>query len=130
VHVLVTPLGEHELSDILHSWKSFTAKQINRALGRQGTFWQKESFDHIVRSPEALERFRVYFQDNPCNLADGTYELSPGLQTRRDAASTWEPTEKELQQVEQEQMLQALKPFHNPKLRNSILGGQGLVPGH
>jgi REP element-mobilizing transposase RayT len=26
VHLLVTPLGEHRLSDILHSWKSFTAK--------------------------------------------------------------------------------------------------------
>jgi type I restriction enzyme R subunit len=32
-----------------------------------------------------------------------------------------EPTEKQLQQVEQEQMGEALKPFHNPKLRNAIL---------
>ena len=28
VHVLVTPHGAHELSAILHSWKSYTAKQI------------------------------------------------------------------------------------------------------
>jgi type I restriction enzyme R subunit len=32
-----------------------------------------------------------------------------------------EPTEKQLQQVEQEQMRVALKPFHNPRLRNTIL---------
>lgn len=32
-----------------------------------------------------------------------------------------EPTEKQLQEVEQEQMREALKPFHNPKLRNTIL---------
>ena len=32
-----------------------------------------------------------------------------------------EPTEKQLQQVEQEQMREALKLFHNPKLRNTIL---------
>jgi type I restriction enzyme R subunit len=35
-----------------------------------------------------------------------------------------EPTEKQLQQVEQEQMREALKPFHNPKLRNSILAAR------
>jgi REP element-mobilizing transposase RayT len=28
VHVLVTPLVDHQLSKILHSWKSFTAHQI------------------------------------------------------------------------------------------------------
>lgn len=51
VHVLVTPKANHRLSDILHSWKSFTANAINIAAGLSGTFWQKESFDHIVRSP-------------------------------------------------------------------------------
>ena len=35
-----------------------------------------------------------------------------------------EPTEKQLQQVEQEQMREALKPFHNPKLRNTILAAR------
>jgi type I restriction enzyme, R subunit len=35
-----------------------------------------------------------------------------------------EPTEKQLQQVEQEQMREALKPFYNPKLRNSILAAR------
>jgi type I restriction enzyme R subunit len=35
-----------------------------------------------------------------------------------------EPNEKQLQQVEQEQMREALKPFHNPKLRNTILSAR------
>jgi len=35
-----------------------------------------------------------------------------------------EPTEKQIQQVEQEQMREALKPFHNPKLRNTILAAR------
>ena len=47
VHCLVRPLGDHTLSEILHAWNSFTAKQINAALGRDGnisfpihdTFW-------------------------------------------------------------------------------------------
>jgi type I restriction enzyme R subunit len=35
-----------------------------------------------------------------------------------------EPTDKQMQQVEQEQMREALKPFHNPKLRNTILAAR------
>ncbi len=92
VHVLVTPLGEHSLSGIVHSWKSFTAHQINKLLGRSGTVWQKEYFDHIVRSPEHLERFRQYIRDNPKGIieaASSPLASNPDMQTtRRDAAST------------------------------------------
>ena len=69
VHVLVTPLGEHELSDILHSWKPFTANKINKALGQTGAFWQKESFDHAVRSPDSMEHFRKYIRNHKVDAA-------------------------------------------------------------
>jgi REP element-mobilizing transposase RayT len=62
VHVLVSPLGGYELSDILHSWKSYTSNQINRRHRRAGAFWQKESFDHIVRNPASMEKFREYIR--------------------------------------------------------------------
>ncbi|MEI6350070.1 MAG: transposase [Verrucomicrobiota bacterium] len=65
IHALVTPLHDFELSNILHSWKSFTASRINKQLGQRGTFWQKETFDHIVRSADALERFGQYIRENP-----------------------------------------------------------------
>jgi REP element-mobilizing transposase RayT len=68
VHVLVAPTGEQELTKILHSWKSFTAKQINTVLCRQGTLWQDESFDHIVRSDESLRKFTEYIEQNPVGL--------------------------------------------------------------
>lgn len=64
VHVLVTPRDGFELSDILHSWKSFTANRINEAEGLSGAFWQKESFDHIVRNRRSLDRFRKYIRDH------------------------------------------------------------------
>jgi len=60
VHVLVVPHADHDLSDILHSWKSYTAKAINKLLGRKGTFWQEESFDHVVRSAEYLAKYERY----------------------------------------------------------------------
>ncbi len=59
VHAVVTPLAGYPLSDILHSWKSFTANQANALLNRKGEiFWQKESYDHIVRGPAQLERIQ------------------------------------------------------------------------
>lgn len=71
VHAVVRP-GSHDLSSILHTWKSFTASEANRSLGRSGEFWQKESYDHIVRDESELERTVRYVVENPVNagLAD------------------------------------------------------------
>ncbi|MCX6969142.1 MAG: DNA methyltransferase [Verrucomicrobia bacterium] len=85
VHVLVSPLGDHELSDILQAWKSFTAKEINRLIGETGHFWQKESFDHIVRSPDQMERIKAYIRDNPNAVEAASRRF--GAKTR-DASST------------------------------------------
>ena len=65
VHVLVRPLGKNQLAEILHSWKSFSANQINAHLGKTGSFWKKEYYDHIVRDLEELLRIRKYIRDNP-----------------------------------------------------------------
>lgn len=80
VHGLVTPLANFTLSSILHSWKSYTANQANRLLGRSGTFWMDENFDHIVRSEEQLRHFRQYIAQNPvtARLKAGTFFLHQG----------------------------------------------------
>jgi REP element-mobilizing transposase RayT len=75
VHVVVTPLPGYELSQIVHSWKSYTANAINRELGKTGAVWQKESFDHIARGPEHLERIERYIHANPVGLHPGSYSL-------------------------------------------------------
>ena len=64
VHLLVGLVGDTEIERQCHSWKKFSAGEINRALGRDGRFWQEESFDHLVRSPESFERFQRYIADN------------------------------------------------------------------
>ncbi|MCB1229911.1 MAG: transposase [Verrucomicrobiae bacterium] len=65
VHMLVKPNHPWRLGQLLHSWKSFSANQINRIQGRKGTLWMDERFDHLVRSVEQLERFRKYIAENP-----------------------------------------------------------------
>jgi REP element-mobilizing transposase RayT len=68
VHLLVTPLGNHQLDQILHSWKSYSAKQINKLVHSRGAVWHQESFDHMVRSPAQLARIEQYIRDNPKSL--------------------------------------------------------------
>lgn len=60
VHALVVPLEGNALSGILKAWKGASAFTINRFLKRTGPLWQKESYDHIVRNAEALDRIRRY----------------------------------------------------------------------
>ena len=69
VHVLVAPLKQYTLSDIVKAWKSYTAHVLVSRFGIAAPVWQKEYFDHIVRSPEHLEKFRTYIIDNPKRLA-------------------------------------------------------------
>ncbi|MHB1459585.1 MAG: transposase [Armatimonadota bacterium] len=65
VHVIVQPLASHELTGILHTWKSYTAARINRVLHRKGPFWERESFSHLIRNGEDIERFAAYIEHNP-----------------------------------------------------------------
>ncbi len=75
VHVLVGVAGRGEMKQVCRAWKNFTAVQINRALGRHGQLWQWESFDHLVRGPASLEKFRDYILKNPvkARLREGEY---------------------------------------------------------
>ena len=66
VHVVVWPRPGHTLSSIEHSWKSFTASQANKMLGRIGShFWQKEAYDHMIQNDEERSRLCAYVADNP-----------------------------------------------------------------
>ena len=65
VHLLVRPLDGFELSDILHSWKSYSANKINQKLNQTGSFWKKEYYDHIVRDIDELIRIWKYIRNNP-----------------------------------------------------------------
>ncbi len=65
VHAVVKPLAEHNLSAIIHSWKSFTAHEANKALGRSGDFWQHDAYNHIIRSEKEYVFQTRYVWENP-----------------------------------------------------------------
>jgi len=61
-------LREHEgnaLSDIVHSWKSFTANQANKVLTQKGKFWQEDYFDRYIRNAEHFADAIDYIETNP-----------------------------------------------------------------
>ena len=64
VHVLVVPIAGIDLSVIMHTWKSYTAKAINKMIGRTGVFWKEESFDHLVRTEASLAKFEKYIRSH------------------------------------------------------------------
>jgi putative DNA methylase len=63
VHMLATPRVASP--KWLGPLKGFTAYEANRILGRQGTFWQDESYDHLVNSDIEFERIAGYIESNP-----------------------------------------------------------------
>ena len=76
VHVILTPKVGSVLGRIIHSWTSFTANRVNALFDRQGTFWQREAYDHIVRNPNELERIREYIRQNPVKAGLRHFEAS------------------------------------------------------
>jgi REP element-mobilizing transposase RayT len=66
VHLLIY-LPEHAppLTRTLQQLKSVSARQANLLLGREGAFWQPESYDHVVHHAEDEQRITAYILENP-----------------------------------------------------------------
>jgi RecG-like helicase/REP element-mobilizing transposase RayT len=75
VHALFQPWPKNEsspeettfwsLTELMRSLKSFTAREINRAEGKVGAVWEKETFDRYIRSDRDLAEKFHYILRNP-----------------------------------------------------------------
>jgi len=64
--VLLWPMPNHLVGEIVKSWKQFTALRAKRILGlAENRFWQPESFDHWVRNDAERARIAKYIRNNP-----------------------------------------------------------------
>ena len=73
VHALVRMLPGNELADTIKAWKSVSARRMGKQLGRPGSYWMAEYFDHAARDDQSVKRFVEYIQKNPRNLSSGTF---------------------------------------------------------
>jgi REP element-mobilizing transposase RayT len=64
-HSLLTRFEGFDLSQIMHSQKSYTAHEANKALGRTGAFWMEEYFDRYIRNEKHFWNTVRYIENNP-----------------------------------------------------------------
>ena len=95
VHVVARLFPGETLGAVVHSWKSFSAKQANRVLGARGAFWQTEYYDHLIRGEEEFERAVRYVAENPAkaNLKHWKWVWVRGRDARATAAGDGGATE-------------------------------------
>jgi putative transposase len=74
VHVIVEPQSDLRLENILHSWKSFSAKRIGMFRRQIGAIWQDEYFDRVIRDDAEYRQKRDYILKNP-------FQRWPSLET-------------------------------------------------
>jgi putative transposase len=77
VHTLFVQNLDWPLEKLLHTWKSFTARQINVLLKRSGSLWQRDYFDRLVRDERHFANCVRYIRRNPekGNLRQAEYIL-------------------------------------------------------
>ena len=78
VHVLVQVVAPSTLRGIMATWHGVMTHGINKAVGRSGTLWQNEPFDHIVRDDASLLRIRQYIKGNGRRLPPGSWRYGKG----------------------------------------------------
>lgn len=65
VHFFCAPVSpESSLSEFVGQWKGLCAKRA-REIGLEHPLWQKEFFDHLLRSKESYKEKWEYVRHNP-----------------------------------------------------------------
>jgi REP element-mobilizing transposase RayT len=65
VHLVLKPLKNISLSSILKGMKGTLSHEINQIRSTQGTIWQDESYDRIIRDQKDFEAKLNYMWFNP-----------------------------------------------------------------
>jgi putative DNA methylase len=65
VHVVLRLFSGTRLTKVAHSWKSYTANEINKVLGRSGKVWQRDYFDRLLLKEKSFLSALTYVVNNP-----------------------------------------------------------------
>ena len=64
VHLLVE-IWQKPLVQLIKDWKGYTARRINRVLGRSGKLWQDDYWDRYIRDEAHYRKVVHYIEANP-----------------------------------------------------------------
>jgi REP-associated tyrosine transposase len=65
VHLIVTPRENGNVSQVMHSLKLHTAREIGGLQGSKGGVWQARFYERALRTPKDVEEAIAYIHDNP-----------------------------------------------------------------
>ncbi|WP_035607768.1 transposase [Haloferula sp. BvORR071] len=65
VHALIEPLDGIRLGNIVRTWKTYSAREINRRHQRSGALWEAEYHDRYIRDQTHYEAAKAYIRENP-----------------------------------------------------------------
>ena len=71
VHVVIRVHDGVSQSSILHTWRSYSAHEANKILGRSGDFWMKDYYDRYIRNAQHYMAVVQYIKDNPAKAGLG-----------------------------------------------------------
>ncbi len=85
VHAVFVQNPAWPLEVILRSWKGFSARAMNKLLGRAGHVWQRDYFDRLVRDEAHFRNCVRYVRRNPvkAKLSAGDFVLYESDVARR-----------------------------------------------
>lgn len=65
LHLVLVPHPTGTISEVMHSVKGYSAREINKLLGRRGALWQQSFYDRVIRNEEQLLQTVAYVESNP-----------------------------------------------------------------
>ena len=65
IHAVFQLGNKKTLSELVQSFRRFTANKINKRLSRTGAIWQANFYDHGIRHEESLNEIIRYCYENP-----------------------------------------------------------------
>lgn len=76
VHLILKPLKDFSLSKIMKGIKGVSANKLNKQNFTQGSIWQDESFDRILRDEKGFNEKLQYMYNNPikAGLTEKTWD--------------------------------------------------------
>jgi putative transposase len=70
------PTKHKPLGRLIGAFKTVSTKKINRVMQTPGaTYWQRNYWEHIIRSERALNNIRTYIATNPANWHRDRYNI-------------------------------------------------------
>jgi putative transposase len=81
----------HGLGEIVRAFKTFSSRRTNKFRNTQGfSLWQRNYFEHVIRSEESFSRIRQYILDNP---AQWEFDRENPAATQPESVDAWRRTQ-------------------------------------